>query len=654
METVCCIDTSGSTNITDHGSYYGWVKNFISSLENTDFIDWSTKAHVTTKAKMLLKNEGNFGTDPSSFIPMVKNYKKLIIITDGQIDDREVVTCSKLLENRKDFSFNEIEIHCFYTGGEINLSISTPFSSNVKFYIQQHKGGVTDTVAEGHTTLDLDQYFENPSLLIESANTLVSSIKFGQVGKSTPNTELKDKLCELQSKLKHQDMKKTVVDFNQIRELLQDQKYDEAVKTISPIFEIDLSKIKEICSVLDRMMSACDVCVGYSFDLLKNGQLRRAAELDDVDIDSLEVEEDIDYECSISYDTDTPTLLVKSGAGVLTTLDKKLLDQIIENPFTILEHPEVVSLIKGRIGSVIGLKTTQNLNSSIDPYNRAQFSSCLITSNSDEVYKVNKRAVADILFGNKLVGNYSSFVAVLYIIFKDWNYFTEDSDRNTFVINFRNTMLSIFKKTNTSITLSPFVIEPMISAPYDVALWYCVVSPFISKYQGKSNRVRNLGVTTKYLMNLLDILQYPYDRIKTERMNNLYMAFDYMQSSDKSLVNIIRSQWQNHCIVDDEIVMLDGPATFPIPLPQCLQTITLSEVVKLLSLVDHQKSTYSIPIYTDFVGSPIPTYVNNYGYDYSDMENIVKSLNTSVTISKETFRPLTRVRTSNGGCYLGC
>lgn len=204
------------------------------------------------------------------------------------------------------------------------------------------------------------------------------------------------------------------------------------------------------------------------------------------------------------------------------------------------------------------------------------------------------------------------------------------------------------------ITLSQFVIDPLVKAPYDIAAWYCVSTPFIGNKHGKSNRMRDWGTTSTQLMDVVDMFGYPYDRPRTERLVNLYVAFDWMQKEERMPHNlsqwrkIIRSQWQNYLILDDErktIIMLDGPVETPIRLPDVLQKITLKEIVKLMSMVDAQKANSAIPIYNDFNAddTEIPSFVRNYNY-YGDYETSKKLLDIEITISPKTMRPLTRVR----------
>lgn len=139
------------------------------------------------------------------------------------------------------------------------------------------------------------------------------------------------------------------------------------------------------------------------------------------------------FECPISFDTERPCLLFKKGDGVLLNVERKQLDSIMERPYEILEDPVIVKAIADRIGSVIGMTSVKRLQESHkDPFHGVEFSSCITIGSDISHEKMNRRALADLLFGTKLVGIYENWLGVLYAIFKNMEYFKDDEYRAPF------------------------------------------------------------------------------------------------------------------------------------------------------------------------------------------------------------------------------
>lgn len=97
----------------------------------------------------------------------------------------------------------------------------------------------------------------------------------------------------------------------------------------------------------------------------------------------------------------------------------------------------------------------------------------------------------------------------------------------------------------TNVTLSGLPIEPFMKSPVDIAIWYCVVSPHLQKWtssESAANRLRSMGASSKWLLELLDLLGMAYDREWTVHRLSLYKAFAGMMRANKEPAN--KGKWR--------------------------------------------------------------------------------------------------------------
>ena len=132
------IDYSGST---DKEKFYHENINEIlnKKYENNDEIivwDHNSKYITFNDYMKINKNlEGFGGTDPKCiFNSIFEKHKKVIynefiLITDGEIYQKDVEQCSELIEkNKTNFTTNYVEIYLIGKKDSTNLSIACPFT----------------------------------------------------------------------------------------------------------------------------------------------------------------------------------------------------------------------------------------------------------------------------------------------------------------------------------------------------------------------------------------------------------------------------------------------------------------------------------------------------------------------------------------------
>lgn len=658
-DTVICIDSSGSTGY--HIQYWNRVLEIIESHPNAKFISWASSSTEMSynEIKELAKDRNGYGgTSPSSFISLIKGFKNLIIITDGQVSGDEVLRCDGMLKNIK---FDHVRVIFIKTGGFVNLSVSAPFTRNTTYVIENE-----GHVIEGSTDIDIDlsKYNENPSLFLEEYEIIRNYIVMKNIG--TTNTTLRNMILDCKSKMMKYIRSKNSISTNDLLEKLKENDYDTSINITKSIFNSCFdSLISDIENSFDELINLCDLKNNFSFTLLQPSRIQRAKITEEVDVSKVNVIKiDDKYECPITCDNDSPCLLIKSGEAVLNHLNKKDLDMIITNPLIVLLRDDIKENIKKRVDHIIGFNTYKTLfeneNGNIhSPYSRDEISCGILFGHHSSHLKAFNYTLSNIFFGRKLVGLPILWVYVLYKVLKEVEHI---KDNETFFNEYEKYFIERLKYSKTTITLSGLPIHPFIETTADIAVWYCVVSPFIignEQTDDGVNRLRSFGATSKYLIEILNMLGYPYDKKKTLKLMSLYKAFSWMMNEERNeghslyvenqWLKKIKSHYQGSIVLDDGyIVLIDGPATEPNELPEFRifddqEPLKLNELIYLSKLVDMNKSTNSVIIDLELVENhPMPEYIVSYGYDYS------KDFDSSVfVVSPDTMRPYSVDRKTN-------
>jgi len=655
------IDCSGSTG--GSRSYWNKVKVIIDQARKdyteVRYFFWDNNAYKVSRLDVnnrIMKMTGGGGTSPSCFASEKKlpALSDVIIITDGQVSEGEVTKCDKIINGRQ---FNSMTIYFEQTSsyGGMNLTVSAPFTRNC-YKVRIEVGNTT--LAEGSTSniIDLDIYQNNPELFLKESEQILKTIVLQNMGKV--NTNLRNSLLELQKNLLRYISTSAGADadseYDQVREYLESGQKDKAlIKLRQIISSADTSMAKRVETIIQELIKQCSGQGGFGFEILEPGRLTRAAAVKPITAEELPQTENVAniFECPISMDNDNPVLLINALAPVLSGLEKGYVEAILTNPFMILNDPKLVEKIKNRIDHIIGFTSTKELftrGNVVSPFTRNPISCALICEVSSETNKFNKAmnfTLANIFFGSKLVGQSEIWLSVLYLAIRDIPYISENEE---FSRTLKAYVIGRLTTGKTNITLSGLPIEPMIKAPIDIALWFCVnsmeVMDLINNPEDDArNRLRSFGESSRHLLELVDIFEYPYDRVWTEKQLKFYKAFAWMMNQEKDHTqfvngvpnwrNLLRAQYQNSITLDNKVILLDGPAVIRPALPDF--GIKLKYWLALAALVDKTKTTNSIMIPTNLQGLPIPEPTVNYGYPEMS-EEVIKS---PTIICSKTMRP---------------
>ena len=219
-KSLFAIDTSGSIN---------WLEFYNEELDNiikNNYVEnrgdviyfWNDrKKEISKKDFDLAISKGHFG-DGNTYITKIveiislekeKNFKHLVIITDGKVDSSNIKSAD-IMMNAINYNFDFVSVYILGTGG--NLSVGAPFCRNVpnKTFIKKYK---TDKMTEIMTlTLD-DLYvidhlenYDNYDDFMNNYEKMLNALQAKCIGTSE-NKEMENKLQSVINK---------IIDKNQI------------------------------------------------------------------------------------------------------------------------------------------------------------------------------------------------------------------------------------------------------------------------------------------------------------------------------------------------------------------------------------------------------------------------------------------------------
>ena len=697
-QVILLVDVSGSTGSQQH--YWQYARRVFDSLvqenSNVQVILWDDKTKIVTHdafRDQCLHARGFGGTYPSVIATsnMTPEDSDIIIITDGDINEKDANDCIKKVNGRH---FSSATIHFVQTGGNMSLRVSAAFTGNcdlVKIVTLDKnsllKGPETLVECSTRDPVILDQYMGNPDKFLAEFQNVRGSILMQCLGKPE-NIPLRNSLLDLQANL-----------MSTLAKQAAQNKNWETLVTLVKSGPEQFSTALEMCSALtlgDNVGTQIKVaiedllkmCTGKDFSLANlkgadiTSRLTRANELSSVAVVEADPKVAKTFECPVCLDDDVPSLCIKQGAPVLDTTRNNqtpaYIDYLSTNPLALLENQDLVEAVKARIGHPLGLTAAKKLFDRGEPkcpFSRDPLSCVFVPFSSPEktpftksVTKTNIFALANIVFGKKLVGNVTLWNVVLWRILAQISYLSE------FMPHMEKYLVAEWQHRMTNMTFSGLPIAPMIKAPAGIAMWYCVISEHIKTKQGTvglamdddSHRLRSMGWPIRHLLPCLDLLQFYYPQEWTRKRLEIFGIFNRLMSLEKqqgvtkytSWRQVLQSCVQNsHTLASGEVILLDGPVQDFNHCYNRLRTLiggsplsllappdnngqdqviaSLGLVFALAQCVDRTKSVGVVAIPYE-VKPFIPSHVVNYGYS-DNMSDV--DIRVPIPICPKTMRP---------------
>ena len=694
------IDYSGSTQ--GEKFYHENIKDILSKkYENNDeIIVWDHNSkYITFNDYMKINNnlEGFGGTNPKCiFSSIFEKHKKVIydefvLITDGQIYEKEVEECSELIENNKtNFIPNYVEVYLIGNKNSTNLSVVCPFTrySSSKTILKSPDENEDNIINEvSADDLNILKKIKDISTLVDF-NKNYESIEKAFIARllgTKGDIELRKEVLLMQRRINKNlakevktEKKTTLLDDL----LLKDQNFELATNELCNNFNIiattDFSqKINLLIRMSDgalKQMFNINELQTFRKNIASNTKNVEINDIENIDIESSV--KDIKFECPISAENETdPTILLtlpnenEELKPLLLGFEKVSLEKILNCPLNALYNDDFINKIKLYIDHPISLKTLREAEEKGYPFEKSPITrktiiGAITLGESEEHVKCADYNLMKLLTGGKNLGDRNLWFVVIWILVKK-GIFPYLKDIEPFI---KAQVIYRMKNYTTSISLSGLSNLPQNKVLYITAAWSCLMSPFIIDKIPSNCNLFNVHLTHyKELVEIINLfnLQLPKN---FEKFANRMVVFSYLlyffKRNTKLLENYVNGLKYNTIIVNvDESSPLNaggivGEVFIPIDgeineenrmkciqkLPKiCLEfinekKISIDELSWLMSFVNVQKQLSDIKI-NDIVhlnekDIPKPTINSNWKrYD----DNIDKF--NQVKISPKTLRP---------------
>lgn len=142
LKTILAIDYSGS--IRNKGNYHDYIKNkilpyYFNQNRGDAIYLWETGFKKINYVELMniIKNRGGKGGTNSSKIAeilnieSINNYKHLIIVTDGEVNQNEITKSDNIMKNIKNIKLEFVSTFIIQTGGRCNLSVGAPYCRDI-------------------------------------------------------------------------------------------------------------------------------------------------------------------------------------------------------------------------------------------------------------------------------------------------------------------------------------------------------------------------------------------------------------------------------------------------------------------------------------------------------------------------------------------
>ncbi len=694
------IDYSGSTQ--GEKFYHENIKDILSKkYENNDeIIVWDHNSkYITFNDYMKINNnlEGFGGTNPKCiFSSIFEKHKKVIydefvLITDGQIYEKEVEECSELIENNKtNFIPNYVEVYLIGNKNSTNLSVVCPFTrySSSKTILKSPDENEDNIINEvSADDLNILKKIKDISTLVDF-NKNYESIEKAFIARllgTKGDIELRKEVLLMQRRINKNlakevktEKKTTLLDDL----LLKDQNFELATNELCNNFNIIATT--DFCQKINLLIRMSDGALKQMFNINELQTFRKniASNTKNVeinDIENIDIEssvKDIKFECPISAENETdPTILLtlpnenEELKPLLLGFEKVSLEKILNCPLNALYNDDFINKIKLYIDHPISLKTLREAEEKGYPFEKSPITrktiiGAITLGESEEHVKCADYNLMKLLTGGKNLGDRNLWFVVIWILVKK-GIFPYLKDIEPFI---KAQVIYRMKNYTTSISLSGLSNLPQNKVLYITAAWSCLMSPFIIDKIPSNCNLFNVHLTHyKELVDIINLfnLQLPKN---FEKFANRMVVFSYLlyffKRNTKLLENYVNGLKYNTIIVNvDESSPLNaggivGEVFIPIDgeineenrmkciqkLPKiCLEfinekKISIDELSWLMSFVNVQKQLSDIKIndivHLDEKDIPKPTINSNWKrYD----DNIDKF--NQVKISPKTLRP---------------
>lgn len=544
------VDISGSTG--NSAFYWEYVRQIYEKNKSTitKIVEWDDRTSVISEATLMdyiRTRRGRNGTSPSCIISNLKNGDNLILITDGEIDRSECARVSSLMEGKKLNSCHahiinrnpDVSVVCGFTRG-ITSTITT-YGSEVKLIssINSESFKILERLETMSMTEFMDQYDEIYHLLLNQ-----------MVGISRMDKKLHDIFVGL--KRKFVDEFTRTLSTVSMHSALSEGRYEDA-KMMSRTMIAEYygeSPITAFSSKFDRLIGLVSGRSDFSvnqYNSIKTNTFSTATIVASEDHESLTTEGVATMECPIMLTDDAMVIPILAGAPILYGEEKKVIDQVMKNPLSILSFKHLVEKIRARLSQPIGLFGYCRIynDNRLHPLTREPMSGCIPLGSTREYVNEATNAIMHLFTGGRILGNVDLYYAVLYFICKDIEYL---SDVQPMI---QDQMIYRMNNHKTSASLSGMSEYVGTKILFKDAIWFVLTSG--SLYTNNAIiPIRQHAFVYDKLLELNALNGYPIsaDDLQYCKLTRLMLSMLQQCKKDKYFREKIQAMYQDHIVLD--------------------------------------------------------------------------------------------------------
>ncbi len=440
------LDISGSTaNVFDNNgmSYYDKVKHILKKYPDAKLVLWNhTLITDPSVIEAFLEDpEGMGGTDIQPIAAFILHYEintNIIIITDGEINQRIVQSASQMLTNHK---FNKVT---FYLCSQ-NVSVGTAFSRNcalevinllngqVIYGVSQEDIEIFDHLETIGTTHQFNELYER---LFNYVQTQVRGLK-----KNHKNVlNIRKKLVTMSRKVisdrnKNKSKDNTILSI-QMADLKEDEKETQCTSVINQMLKsFSFEEADELQRKISRLIKLTNGSLSNSFKhqnihshRAANAPVAKIIKNKDIANENEQKVSTCEFECPVSLEEGRCAILFKKGVPLLTELSlemtdsSQLINSITNNPL-ILTCPSMQTILEklfNRFDRALGVDVaTDPRFNHIGPETRNELEDFFLICGDTRLFNnATDSAIYQLVAGGKKLGNANLWFTLIWYTIK--------------------------------------------------------------------------------------------------------------------------------------------------------------------------------------------------------------------------------------------
>ena len=657
------VDNSGS--VGGSANYWETVEHIIAQYgkDITQYYLWNSTCGASSHKEFgewIKSKKGTGGTSPEHVATEIvkKKHSKIILVTDGQVDNSSVQRCDQKFEEAEKNGFKIAKSVCYIvsTGyGGVNMSVTCPFTrfcDNQVFTKEKDQPlvAVVQYNTEDFKILDtLEEIsLENFEAKYDLIEGLIIALNMGKSG----NIPLKNQLVNMKNRVVKELSKKMSKEFdysNDMRGYLEKGNFEGAIEVakVMSLKYFSEDATTDIEKKISHLINLCgDLRGQYSIGQIKSNKMAIASTAKEVKIDQSIETQDLSkniIECPIIMDEDVPQILIDECEPFLLGVEKHIVDDIAACPLRILNYPELRAKFKASISTFTGVKYSDKILK--NPFTQNRLLGAIPLGTHKNHIEVGNHTIAKLIAGGKIMGNLNLYYAVIWYLINEG----EIEYLKPIHANATEHLLYRLKNSKTMAGLCGLAQFVTTQVDSDVAIWYCVSSGYLNQPTDRDT-FRFHFYNLDPMIKIVDVLGYPLHEgtrahlNRTKALLNLLSYFKKLSTNEKKAFQILfKCLYQNAVYLSNELlegvspkfkelevvtpfVPIDGEATpeqiakIRERLPKYCAPLTVEELYHLYTLLNAQKSASDIFLDYNIKVPPLPKAEVNWCYGLSQID----------------------------------